>query len=245
MRVIISLGLFVLFGLPARADLVSIQLSGLPAYQYGGFYVGPAGATDNGVGPIDLWCDDFTHDTFVPTTYYADVSTIPSTTARFSLVADAAHQYEEIAWLIAQYYVMSNKTNQSVGDLQFAIWLVFDPNQTNLQTTGALNWLHTAQSTDVSAYNGARIFTPTNCSGSNCVPTNQEFVDPPPVPEPTSIVLLRSAALLTLIVIRKKKRSAATKCGPSLNLRIAIPRSPSALLDIPCPSSPRRLRYDI
>jgi hypothetical protein len=83
-RIIISIGLLALFGLPARADLVSIQVSGLPAYTYNGYYVGPAQATDNGAGPFDFWCDDFTHETYVPTTYYADVSTIGTlNTARF------------------------------------------------------------------------------------------------------------------------------------------------------------------
>lgn len=207
MRILLGfLGAFAFLAGSAQADLVSLPLLGLPAYQYGGYYVGPLQGTD-GTEALDFWCDDFTHETVVPTTYYADISSIPSTTARFSLIADSSQKYNEIAWLIGQYYLMSNKTNQSVGDLQFAIWSVFDPSETVLQTPGAINWLTTAQSLHLSSFqdSGARIFTPVDCSGPNCAPTIQEFVSPGSVPEPTSILLLATSILTALFVIRKKR----------------------------------------
>jgi hypothetical protein len=193
------------------ADTLSIQTSGLPPYQYDGYYVGPAKGTDNGQGPIDLWCDDFAHTTQVPTTYYANVSTVSSPTgARFTSDSDYAVDYEEIAWLMSQYYSMATKTNQSVGDLQFAIWLIFDPGVTALQTSGALAWVNKAENANLNQYNynAVRIFTPTNCSGTDCAPGNQEFMSGvPATPEPSSMALGASGALLALYFLRRRKRS--------------------------------------
>src|SRR5690349_10674604 len=88
-RLFIWAGLLAVFGFSARADIVNIQTSGLPSTTYGGYYVGPVKGTDNGIGPIDLWCDDFLHETYVPTNYSTKVSSIPSlTNARFNLDGD-------------------------------------------------------------------------------------------------------------------------------------------------------------
>lgn len=207
-----ALALLACSAISARADLVDIEISGMPSYQYNGYYVGPAKATDNGAGPIDLWCDDFLHTTYVPTTYYANVNTLPSTTTRFynaSSPSTSNQEYKEIAWLIGQYYGMSSgqRTNQSVGDLQFAIWLVFNPTETALQTSGANMWLAKAQTADLGGYNTStvRIFTPVNCSGTNCAPNNQEFVNAP-VPEPTAIVLFGTGAVVAMLAVKRRRR---------------------------------------
>ncbi len=218
MRLLAAL-LFVVCGVvTVRADVLSIPYSGLPSYQYGGYYVGPAQGTDNGQGPIDLWCDDFAHTTYVPTTYYANVSTVSSPTgARFTSDSDYAVDYEEIAWLMSQYYSMATKTNQSVGDLQFAIWLIFDPTVTALKTSGALAWVTKAENANLNdySYNTVRIFTPTNCSGSGCTPGNQEFMSGVPgTPEPSSMALGASGALLALLFLRRRKRPGHVQSTP-------------------------------
>src|SRR5260370_38032626 len=73
------LGLILLLVPAARADTATVQInaSGLPAYtstvnnEY--VYVGPAQGTLTITGqqpqPIVLWCDDFGHTTYVPTSY--------------------------------------------------------------------------------------------------------------------------------------------------------------------------------
>ena len=216
MRPFICTGLLTFVGFSVHADILNIQTSGLPPTTYGGYYVGPVRGTDNGLGPIDLWCDDFLHETSVPTNYSANLSTIPSlTNARFNPDGDgdALQDYEQIAWLIGEYYQMSasdKANNQKVGDLQFAIWLIFNPTQTSLQTTGALAWLTTVNNVNLNAYNysGVRIFTPettTQCGSNPCAPGNQEFITgTPAVPEPASIVLLASGAFLAMLAIRRR-----------------------------------------
>ncbi len=225
MRLLVCL-LAVLGGaISAHADLLSIQTSGLPPYQYGSEYVGPAQGTDETTNQtIDLWCDDFTHTTFVPTTYYASVSTASSPTgARFTSDSDYQTDYEEIAWLISQYYAPTfTRTNQSVGDLQFAIWLIFDPSQTSLQTTGALSWVNAAESANLSAYNynSVHIFTPVNCQGTDCAPGNQEFMSGvPSAPEPSSMALGASEALLALYFLRRGKRDVSIAMRNSTSRR--------------------------
>jgi PEP-CTERM motif len=206
MRKWLSPGLLLLVAVSARGDQVVIDIPGLPQYTYDGYYVGPVKATVNGSGPLDLWCDDFLHTTYVPANYYANLSTLPTPApARFTGI----WQYEQIVWLISQYYQMSTRANDTVGNLQFAIWLVFDPNESALKTQGALTWLAAIPGQSTLAtydYGSVRIFTPTTGSGAHYKPSYQEFITT--VPEPSTVLTLGLGFLISVLAIRKKRVAA-------------------------------------
>jgi hypothetical protein len=208
----------------ARADVatVNIGLSGLPPYidtvNNETVYVGPIQGTLSTPGqqssPIVLWCDDFGHTTYVPTTYQVNVSYFDSLTyVRFGGDPGGDSQlqkYEKAAWLMLQFPTIS-PTNQTVGAIQTAIWHIFDP---NVQlTSDAADWINKANGHDLTLYDfsSVRILTPV-CSGSDCDSSPQEFLDPlPAVPEPSSILLFGTGLLIAGTALRKARRRAAPK----------------------------------
>lgn len=174
---------------------VSLYVSATLTYSYQGEWVGPIPGKADGGSSIDLWCNDYTHVTYVPQTYNALVSTIPEVqgTTRWGDQPDAVTLYEQAAWLMGQFYAPGfTKNNTTVGDLQFAIWALFNPiavNNDHKLTAGAQNWLTKVQGVSNLGsydYSNVRIFTPANCVPPTCT-NQQEFMSGyplHPVPEP-------------------------------------------------------------
>ena len=73
----------------AAAGTVTVNFTTLPGNTAGGYYVGNAGATVNGV-PTSLMCDDFTTETHVPSgPFQYNVATLANlATAKFTGLAN-------------------------------------------------------------------------------------------------------------------------------------------------------------
>jgi hypothetical protein len=165
----------------AHAD--TLNLTGLPGSIAGGYYVGAAYGNLNGGPTTGFTCDDFSHTTYVPSSFAVNVSTIPDLQyAAFKGQPDALAKYEEAAWLLGQ--IQANPTE--VGNIQFAVWSLFYPATPNLGT-GEQAWLFAASNIDRSTFDfsGIRIYTPSDS-------TNQEFLSGTvrSVPEPAALLLV-------------------------------------------------------
>lgn len=175
----------------ANLTLTSAGSSILGTNVLDGVYVGPYTATINGVS-IPVICDDYADDSYVPETWSANVSTFSDLSATKwaqSYPGTYTTLYKEAGWLIQQMYLSSNSSQ--VGEIQYAIWGVFDPSAisdlTSYNSTDgsiAQNWLTQAQNADLSSVDTASftVYTPLaspapTCGGSPC-PTAppQEFI---------------------------------------------------------------------
>lgn len=170
----------------AQSDPTSVSLQVFPIQMQDGYYVGPVGASVGGGALQPLVCDDFTDRAGIPSTFNAYVSTIPALqNAEFAGQSNAVFQYEEAAWLMYEMELPAN--NAQVGNIQYAIWSLFDPS-TPTQGAGETTWLTEAAAINPAAWNfsGVSIYTPIP-EGSS-----QEFMGGSisPVPEPTSLLLL-------------------------------------------------------
>ncbi|MGH9403194.1 MAG: hypothetical protein ACRD2P_13920 [Terriglobia bacterium] len=166
------------FGLAphAFADQVSMTLTSAGNNILGGVYVGPYTVSVNGVSE-QVICDDFSDETYIGETWNAVTSTYPT----LSNVAFAKGQpnqallYDEAAWLAQNLYSSTDPT--TAGEIQFAIWQIFDPTPTSglnpFQTlesydgssilAGAQSWLSEAQSQTFTSgeFSNFLVYTPT------------------------------------------------------------------------------------
>jgi hypothetical protein len=187
--------------LPAHADTVTLQLTGVNPAQQGGYHVGPATGTVNGT-PITMVCDDFAHRVSVGQTWTATVNLFSDLSgARFASLPDALAKYQQAAWLFDQFTLNPAAT----GDIQFAIWSLFTP--TTPTSAGVMNWLNLAAGQNLANYDfsGFRVYTPVDCSKNS----PQEFiakVPVAPVPEPTTLLLLGSGLAALASVLKKRNR---------------------------------------
>ena len=106
-----------------------------------GEYVGPYYATVNGVANVPIICDDFKDQSSVGETWKANVTTVSSNAStmmskRLGLSAPTeSKDYGEAAYLAQQLMsgakcppgTTSCASSDYAGDIQFAIWQVFDP----------------------------------------------------------------------------------------------------------------------
>jgi hypothetical protein len=231
MRTILILGIGIAVSLAAAtaamADTVTIasSLSGLVYYD--GEYCGKIGATLNGTADSingGMACVDISKNSYTGSTIGVTISTLqPSdmTNARFGADAAAILKYEEAAWLLGQIPSHSDQT----GEIQFAIWRLFDPGfafQANADRNEAIEdaWLAAALAFNLNNYDfsSVRIYTPTAAYA-----TNQEFMsgaaimltntgNTAPAPIPASILLLASG-LLALVGLRLKRKAVPVKRG--------------------------------
>jgi len=151
----------------------------------GGVYVGPYAGTWNG-SPVQMVCDDYSHEVFVGETWQAHASTFADLSqTRFW---DSAHagqslqKYEMAAWLTAQMFAGNRDSWAAIG---FAIWRIFTGSTPT--SGGADYWMSVAASQDFSHYDFSRfrILTP-DSSGANSA---QEYIVIV-APEPATILLL-------------------------------------------------------
>lgn len=134
----------------ANMDLISPGSTVTGTNVLNGVYVGAYTANINGV-PTPVICDDFSDDSFVPETWAANVNTFSSLSG--GMWYSSAHPaqstllYEEAAYLVEQMY--NNASNSTaVGDIQFAIWDLFNSGATAGLSSADLNavnaWLAAA-----------------------------------------------------------------------------------------------------
>ncbi len=193
-------------GSMAGADI--LNLTGLPAFTYNGVYVGPATGNLDGVTPLTVVCNDYVDTTYIPSSFTVNISTIPSLT--YAMYAqpwslEALTNYQRAAMLLYQMNQPANQSSSGIGDLNFAIWNVFNPAVPD--TAGSNGWVAWAQNQDPSAWNYAdiRIFTDTNTVD----PHNQEFMggSASQVPEPgTGILAAIGGGLIALGAVRRPVR---------------------------------------
>lgn len=208
MRIRLIFGLFAIAALCAgSARAADMTLTGVGSGNVlGPAYIGPYVATIDGQSGFKVICDDFTADTYVSEEWNANVSTLADVSqTKFKNLTG----YEELAYLATQ--LLSNapcpQAGNCEGDIQYAMWQVFDaagiPNPfsylTNTLTTFDLSnaqyWLQQAQTavgngSAAGTYANLVIYTPTSCV-KNCFDGKlpQEFVAIK-TPEPTTVMLL-------------------------------------------------------
>ncbi len=198
---------FLLIASMAMAD--NLNLTSLPGFTYGGYYVGPATGNLNGGVSFAWVCNDYTDTTYIPSSFGVNVSTIPSLTyamyASHPPTAGQVATYEQAAILLWQMSQPGNQNSDAIGGLNFAIWNLFNPAVPDPGSSAT--WVTWAQSQDLSAWNyvDVRIFTDTNTVD----PHNQEGMSgsATPVPEPgTSILFGAGVGLIACGAIRRRQK---------------------------------------
>ncbi len=227
------LGLAVILGVwpPAFGATANLSLTSGGPYVLDGVYVGPYTGTING-NTVQIICDDFADDTYVNESWEAVLSHY-DTLSSVKWDPGASNQlqlYNEAAWLALQLEgaaAQPGATGSSVGNIQFALWQVFDsaaftwlanhgtPN--NPATAGsAAWWLAQAQNQPFGAneFSFVNVYTPDGrnitCGGAPCstVPP-QEFLYI--TPEPTTLVLVGTGLAGFLL---RRRRQARVGGGP-------------------------------
>ena len=170
----------------AFANSVSMTLTSAGSTALGGVYVGPYTASVNGVS-TSVICDDFLDDSFVGESWQANVNSFSSlsfTKWASYFPSTYVSLYEQAAWLSMQ---MMSPTNASqIGDIQYAVWAVFDPaalnNLSGTDLANAQAWLASAaaQTYTTSQFSNLIIYTAipgtAKCPGFTCPPNSpQEF----------------------------------------------------------------------
>lgn len=210
---VLGLGVAILLvaAIPAMATTITFtNLNGVS--QYAGEYVGPVKANLDGTAISGgVVCVDIASTTFVPSSFGVNVSTLQPdkmTNARYGSDAAAILKYEEAAWLLGQITTHSTQ----VGEIQFAMWKIFNPAYVNTwianhggDITAVNSWVAQAGAINPVNYDfsSVTIYTPTADYKSN-----QEFMSggAGPVPVPGTVLLL-GTGLVGLVMLRKTRRS--------------------------------------
>ena len=190
--------------LPNIASADSITLTTFPTATYNGYYVGPVGGTFDGA-PVEIICDTFNKESYVPSSFDVNVETIGNLTGAY--FASQPTAYKEMA--ILNYEMSLPQNIADVGTIQYAIWNLFD--QAAGTPGDTQNWLDWAGSQSLNSWTySGDVFTPSDTP-------NQEFTDltASPTPEPTSLVLF-GTGFLFLAYFSRRLRSTSSA---SRNLR--------------------------
>jgi hypothetical protein len=188
----------------------------------GDVYIGPYTATIDGVS-TSVICDDYDDESYIGETWTANVTTLSSLGGtKWVDLGNSTNLYEEAAWLSIN--LLSAGQGQA-GDIQFAIWTLFDANALNaLSGADQANvwcWIDAAEAQTFSPgeFANVLIYTadmtdPIRCDGNYCANTPpQEFIVV--TPEPSQLILMLTGLLVVAVAVRRKK-SAATGANPSV-----------------------------
>jgi PEP-CTERM motif len=191
----------------AKADSVTVTLTGVSGGVQGGVYTSPYYATVGTSANVPIVCDDYSHTVYMGESWTASVSTFADlSNARFwqtgggSLAANQAatlHLYDEAAYLFNELYLQPGQS----GDISFALWAIFDPTEVKSSagwTSTAAWWLASAQSQTYTAgeFSNFKVLTPIS-------PTSpQEYLVR--TPEPSSALLL-GIGLLAIFAFSRRK----------------------------------------
>lgn len=188
--------------LAAQANTIAVYFTALPSTYENGTYNGYATATIGGLPGQFLMCDDYAHQTYMPSgsdlTYYYSTLTGPDPLqyVRFTQV-DEVQNYRVAAVLMAGLSDVLATGNATAGDItnyQYAVWNLFDPTGAPVTTAqqglqkSALDTVQNGGPVALDDYSRLVIYTPTAAYASN-----QEFLGlrtPAAVPEPSTAPLV-------------------------------------------------------
>ncbi len=205
----------VLFSPSAKADSVSLTINNGGSITSGGVYVGPYNFTSGGQS-LQLVCDAFENDVYPPETWKANTTTVGGGSGLFG--STSSTNYQEAAWLVQKMFANLGNT-QTVADIQWAIWDIFDPGTCN---TGVSNcdpygnpgdqsniaWWSTAAERNSGGgnYSDVVIYTPeSGWPTQDGVP--QEYLGIISTPEPSTSSLTLIGIGLAAVIIAMRKRS--------------------------------------
>ena len=159
---------------------------------YIGPYVADIGPSNT---PVQVICDDYFDETYIPETWTANIFDLSNLTGTIfgpsGLHSDPAYQagYQQVAWLSQQlvqqtfFPTLVPGAHNALGDIQYAIWAVFDPaalnNISGADHTNAVAWLNAAQAHySTGDYSNVSIYTPDTTSLISCGGHACEFTPP-------------------------------------------------------------------
>jgi hypothetical protein len=198
--VVLAVALFI--ASTAKADSVTVTLTGASGGVQGGVYTSPYYATVGTTTNVPIVCDDYAHSVYLGESWTASVSTFANlSNARFwqGTQASTLQLYDEAAYLFNELYLQPSQR----GDISFALWAIFDPSQVKSSagwTSNAAWWLASAQSQTytVGEFSDFQVLTPLS-------PTSpQEYLVR--TPEPSTVVML-GIGLIAVVILKKRKSS--------------------------------------
>ncbi len=184
----------------ASADTVSVRFAGLGGQVQNQVYTYPYYLTIDNGPQMPMICDDYLHTSNVGDTWQAKLTNLGVgnlSNTRF----DNLTEYEQAAYLLMQ---ISNGNQSEWGNINFAIWKIFDPNlamgEAPKGTLGPDYWYQLAKTANLSNidFSEVEILTPT-AKHSNS--GDQEFLFL--TPEPGTLLLIGSG-LIGVFAQRKR-----------------------------------------
>ena len=167
---------------PCMFSQSTMTLTGAGSNVLAGVYIGPYYATVDGQANVPIICDDFSDESSIGETWQANVTNVSSNaptmlSQRLNLGGAQSTDYSEASYLAQQ--LMGGATcppgatcSQSdyAGDIQFAIWQIFDPGGNPMgqlsgsDATNAASWLNYAQThaPSISSDSNVLVYSPVN-----------------------------------------------------------------------------------